>query len=289
MCIWKCSLTIRPMSRYFHGRRAQHRDLDHPKDLDNPRDRNHPRDHHRDRDHSRDHSRDQRGRVRHSGHHNGHHSGYHNGRGHTKEQTGGFQNRSQLREPKERVRDYGPIRHSSNHQSRPIPYVSNVKPEPVKIETDGLNLLDLIDSLETPDAVEPISIMDLLNNLSSVDFDSLSTIPEAIVVKIDSLPTSNEDVFNLSTSSEDVFNISTSSEDVFNLSTSNATINENEDDNTCKGCNPPSVFSPETYPGYYSERCTCTYCPSCSPVEQDMEYDPVFPFHHGTICKCSNN
>jgi hypothetical protein len=132
----------------------------------------------------------------------------------------------------------------------------------VKSENDGLNILDLIDSLETPDTVEPVSIMDLLNNLSSIDFDSLSTSPETVVRKIDSLSAINDAVV-----------ITTAS----------------QDDSICKGCNPPSVFWPDTSPGYYDERCTCTYCPSCGPLEQDVEYDPLFPFYHDSICKCSDN
>jgi hypothetical protein len=56
----------------------------------------------------------------------------------------------------------------------------------------------------------------------------------------------------------------------------------------CKGCNPPDVLS-DKYPGYYDEPCTCTYCPSCDPLDNDTcEYDPAFPFYNGPSCTCTD-
>jgi hypothetical protein len=97
-----------------------------------------------------------------------------------------------------------------------------------------LPTVDQIPTTEIPttttEPVLPVSVFDLLNNLSSIDFDGFTQ---------------------------------------------------------CKGCNPPEIL-PDKYPGYYDEPCTCTYCPSCSPLEDTSgEYDPVFPNYRGTPCTCT--
>jgi hypothetical protein len=181
----------------------------------------------------------------------------------------------------------GPTRHSSIHRDRPRPYISNTKLPMMKIEDEGLALLDRLDALEDDDstAKPAVSILDILNNLSTIDFESLSTTTPKIesdgmpiLDQIASLETAVES--DNETSVAPAKNVAGTPDDIVS-----PVVHGNS--NECKGCNPPDNFSPSISPFYYDERCTCTYCPACSPIPEVGEYDPVFPFYQGSNkCKC---
>jgi hypothetical protein len=130
-------------------------------------------------------------------------------------------------------------RRQSRHQDYPRKSITQLPANlsaPVEIPAVPVEIpavpveIPATDPVETTTESVPVSVFDLLNSLSSIDFDGFKQ---------------------------------------------------------CKGCNPPEILS-DKYPGYYDEPCTCTYCPSCDPLEEDgCEYDPVFPFYNGPSCTCT--
>ena len=59
----------------------------------------------------------------------------------------------------------------------------------------------------------------------------------------------------------------------------------------CRGCNIPVEWNASTDPvGYYDEKCTCTYCPSCHTRSMAEEYDPEYPFYESSSsCTCTTD